>query len=64
MPCMSSSPIEVSSSPPLSRNRTGTLVDRLPESAATKNETTVKGRNRSPVCSGESPRIVWRYRTR
>ncbi len=52
-PRISSSPTPVISSPAPSSSRTGTRSVRLPEPAATKNETTVNGRNRSPVCSGE-----------
>src|ERR1700759_3181157 len=63
-PRISNSPAPTSPSPPPSSSRTGTRADRLPDTADTANATTVTGRNRRPVCSGDNPRIVWRYRVR
>src|SRR5581483_10693158 len=52
-PPISSSPTPVIARPTPRRMRIGTREERLPVGAATKNETTVNGRNRSPVWSGE-----------
>ena len=52
-PCMSSSASATSPSPALIDTRGGSLVDSRPATGATKKETTVSGRKRRPVCTGE-----------
>ena len=52
--------IAFSASPNASSARTGTRPVSRPASGAAKNETTESGRNRTPVSSGESPRMFWR----
>ena len=59
-PRIRNSPPATIATPTPSSTRAGMRSDRLPERTAVKNEITVNGRKRRPVCSGENPSRVWR----
>ena len=58
-PRMSSRATPTRAMPPPMRARIGTRADRRPAIGATKNDSSERGRKRTPACSGEKPRPFW-----